>query len=105
MIYFYNLKNFTLKNIKLFCRLFIKAGKHDKKLIVENFKSIKRLNLELAPLTIFVGPNGSGKSSILEALALMSQSFDKLSILDGSKGPLIEIEDVEALFLKRNTRQ
>ena len=76
-----------------------------KKLIVENFKSIKRLNLELAPLTIFVGPNGSGKSSILEALALMSQSFDKLSILDGSKGPLIEIEDLEALFLKRNTRQ
>ena len=76
-----------------------------KKLIVENFKSIKRLNLELAPLTIFVGPNGSGKSSILEALALMSQSFDKLSIFDGKKGPLVNIEDNEALFLKGDTRQ
>ena len=76
-----------------------------KKLIVENFKSIKRLNLELAPLTILVGPNGSGKSSILEALALMSQSFDKLSILDGRKGPFIEIEDIEALFLKGDTSQ
>ena len=42
--------------------------------MIENFKCIKSLEVELAPLTIFVGPNGSGKSSILEALALMSQS-------------------------------
>ena len=76
-----------------------------KKLIVENFKSIKQLNLELAPLTIFVGPNGSGKSSILEAVALMSQSFGRSCFFDGRKGSLVEIEDVEALFVKGDTRQ
>ena len=44
-----------------------------KKVVIKNFKCIKELELELAPLTILVGPNSSGKSSILEALALMAQ--------------------------------
>ncbi|MRG93512.1 AAA family ATPase [Polyangium spumosum] len=37
---------------------------------VENFKSIKKLRLELSPLMVFVGPNGAGKTNILQALAL-----------------------------------
>jgi len=48
-----------------------------KKLVIKNFKCIKDLSIDLAPLTIFVGPNGSGKSSILEALAFMSQCSKK----------------------------
>jgi ABC-type cobalamin/Fe3+-siderophores transport system ATPase subunit len=48
-----------------------------RKLLIRNFKCIRELEIDLAPLTIFVGPNGSGKSSILEALALMSQSSSR----------------------------
>jgi predicted ATPase len=44
------------------------------KVKIENFKSIKRLALELAPLTIFVGPNASGKSNVLEAIAILAQT-------------------------------
>ncbi|WP_227699008.1 AAA family ATPase [Spirosoma radiotolerans] len=40
-----------------------------KRLVIENFKSIERIELiELSPFTVFVGPNGSGKSTIFEAL-------------------------------------
>jgi predicted ATPase len=44
------------------------------KIKIENFKSIKKLDLELAPLTIFVGPNASGKSNVLEAIAILAQT-------------------------------
>ena len=40
-----------------------------KRLVIENFKSIERIELvEPNPFTVFVGPNGSGKSNIFEAL-------------------------------------
>lgn len=38
------------------------------KLVVEGFRSIRDLTLELSPLTALVGPNGSGKSTVLAAL-------------------------------------
>ena len=39
------------------------------RLVIENFKSIERIELiEPNPFTVFVGPNGSGKSNIFEAL-------------------------------------
>ena len=41
------------------------------KLGVENFRSIKKQAVELAPITVFYGPNGSGKSSLLYSLILM----------------------------------
>ena len=72
---------------------------------IENFKSIRNLEIELAPLTIFVGPNGSGKSSILEAIALMRQcigdigEIDKYrSIVDSIKGELVDFEDKKHIF-------
>lgn len=35
------------------------------KLVIENFKSIKRLELDnIPPASIFIGPNGAGKSNI-----------------------------------------
>ncbi len=41
-------------------------------LALENFKSIRRLNLlEGRPLTLLVGPNNAGKSSLLQALLLL----------------------------------
>ena len=40
-----------------------------KRLVIENFKSIERIELiEPNSFTVFVGPNGSGKSNIFEAL-------------------------------------
>ena len=40
-----------------------------KRLVIENFKSIERIELvEPNPFSVFVGPNGSGKSNIFEAL-------------------------------------
>jgi predicted ATPase len=74
-----------------------------KKLIIENFKCIKKCELELAPLTIFVGPNGSGKSSILEALALLSQSSEK-NVEPRSnvaiEGELVKYDDVKSILHK-----
>jgi predicted ATPase len=74
-----------------------------KKLIIENFKCIKKCEIELAPLTIFVGPNGSGKSSILEALALLSQSSEK-NVEPRSKvaieGELVNYDDVKSILHK-----
>lgn len=41
-----------------------------RKLTIENFKSIERLELELGRVTVLIGANGSGKSNLLEAIAL-----------------------------------
>lgn len=46
-------------------------------LSLENFKSIKDEDFELANLTLFSGFNGMGKSSALQSLLLLRQSFDK----------------------------
>jgi predicted ATPase len=78
-----------------------------KKIIIRNFKSIKDLEIELAPLTIFVGPNGSGKSSILEALALMSQcskrnaSIISESAIKGGEDALVEYDEMRSILHKR----
>ncbi len=44
------------------------------KLTVENFKALRRVELELTPLTVLIGPNNSGKSSFLEAIYAISRS-------------------------------
>lgn len=47
-----------------------------KRLVIENFKSIERIELvEPNPFTVFVGPNGSGKSNIFEALEFVNRRF------------------------------
>jgi predicted ATPase len=48
---------------------------------VRNFKALRNVSVDLAPLTLVVGPNASGKSSILEGLYYLTQlgsqsSFD-----------------------------
>ena len=46
------------------------------KIVINNFKSIEDVKIDLAPVaTIFIGPNSSGKSSILQAIALMKNSL------------------------------
>jgi predicted ATPase len=44
------------------------------KLIIDNFKAIEHLELDLRPFQVFVGPNDSGKSTILQALDLLGRS-------------------------------
>lgn len=43
-----------------------------RKVLIENYKSIERLTLDLGRLNVFIGANGSGKSNILEAIAFVS---------------------------------
>jgi energy-coupling factor transporter ATP-binding protein EcfA2 len=40
---------------------------------VNNFKSLKAVDIEFKPVTIIIGPNGSGKSSILQSILLLKK--------------------------------
>ncbi|GGD36698.1 hypothetical protein GCM10011513_38090 [Franconibacter daqui] len=42
-----------------------------KSLYIENYRSLRRVALELEQLNIVFGPNGSGKSNIYKAIQLM----------------------------------
>ena len=58
-----------------------------KKIKIENFKGIKKLEMDLKPINILVGPNSGGKSSILHALVVLKQTLalpnqDRALILD-----------------------
>jgi predicted ATPase len=41
-------------------------------LAIDGYRSIRRLRLDLAPVTVVTGPNGSGKSSLYRALRLLA---------------------------------
>ncbi len=41
-----------------------------------NFKAFRNLDLGLGPLTLLSGVNAAGKSTVMQALALLRQSFD-----------------------------
>ncbi len=59
------------------------------RLIIENFKSIERIELiKPNPFTVFVGPNGSGKSNIFEGLDFnitSSYNLDAVRLYGGFK--------------------
>ena len=42
--------------------------------LIRNFRSIKELSLQLAPITILYGQNGAGKSSFLYALLTLKNA-------------------------------
>jgi predicted ATPase len=48
-----------------------------REVIIENFKSVRSLQVELGRINVFIGENGSGKSNILEAIAMASAAADK----------------------------
>jgi len=69
------------------------------RLIIENFKSIERIELiEPNPFTVFVGPNGSGKSNIFEALEFvnLNQKIKESSLVEDMYGG-------HNFFLNRNS--
>jgi hypothetical protein len=43
-----------------------------KKIIIESFKSLEKVEVELGLINVFVGANGSGKSNLLEAIGVLS---------------------------------
>ena len=54
------------------------------KLHVENFLSLKNVDIELGKVNVFIGPNASGKSNIARALQLIAKhARDGLPILEG----------------------
>ncbi|MEV6009162.1 DUF3696 domain-containing protein [Streptomyces sp. NPDC051976] len=46
------------------------------RLTLRNFKAFREASLPLGPLTLLTGLNSSGKSSVLQALALLRQSYE-----------------------------
>ena len=56
------------------------------RIVIENFKSLRRVDLALGRMNLFVGANGSGKSNLLDALRVLQgigNGFTISEILDG----------------------
>ncbi|PJB59287.1 MAG: hypothetical protein CO098_04195 [Bacteroidetes bacterium CG_4_9_14_3_um_filter_41_19] len=79
-----------------------------KKIIIENYKSINKVEIELGRINVFIGANGSGKSNILEAIAMVGASkgndLDNLGLM--SRGiriakPLLTLSS----FLGKQTKK
>lgn len=47
-----------------------------RRVVLNNYKSIKECSVELGPLTFLVGQNGAGKSNFLDALRLVTDSLN-----------------------------
>ena len=82
-----------------------------KKLIIENFRSIENLELDLTKFNTLIGPNSSGKSNILKALNLIiGESYPSVRsfgdhdfyLHDKSREILIEVQFDEPLLSKPN---
>lgn len=77
---------------------------------LEAFKAFDRLDLALGGLTLLSGLNSSGKSSVLQAFALLRQSFDA-GMLGGEvrnelllNGPLVELGTGRDLYCEYSRR-
>lgn len=47
------------------------------RIIIENFKSIRKLDLELKPINILIGANGAGKSNFIAFFKLTNQIYEQ----------------------------
>lgn len=70
-----------------------------KKLKIQNFRSIKEVEIDLGKLNAFIGPNNAGKSNILKAMDLVLgvtypsiNSFDEEDFYNYDKSQSINIE-------------
>jgi predicted ATPase len=46
------------------------------RVVIQNFRSIRDLEVELSPFSVLVGQNGAGKTNFVQALALLGQMID-----------------------------
>lgn len=69
------------------------------KLVLQNFKCFRKIEVNPRLITVFIGPNGTGKSSVLQGLALLRQSIggQKLA-LRGSLLNFIDARDTIPYF-------
>lgn len=58
-----------------------------RRLKVEGFKSLRSVDVELAPLTVVFGPNAAGKSNLLEAMLVLSRLMTERTIADAFLPP------------------
>ncbi len=70
-----------------------------KKIGAENYRSFQTLDVDLAPITLFVGPNNSGKSSVISIIRLLSQTLESHDpnvrlLLNGSLGDFGTYKDL-----------
>jgi len=69
------------------------------KIGAENYRSFQALDVDLAPITLFVGPNNSGKSSVISIVRLLSQTLESHDpnvrlLLNGSLGDFGTYKDL-----------
>ncbi|GHT93480.1 hypothetical protein FACS1894140_6550 [Spirochaetia bacterium] len=62
-----------------------------KKILVENFKSLKNINVSVKGLNVLTGINGMGKSSFIQALLLLMQSEKLESQIITLNGLMVQI--------------
>lgn len=60
-----------------------------KKLKIENFKSIKKIELEFNRFNVLCGENASGKTAIIHSILAVSQKYEKFS--SGIDGEILKI--------------
>ncbi|BES66096.1 hypothetical protein SANA_25350 [Gottschalkiaceae bacterium SANA] len=65
----------------------------------KNFKAFSELNIDLAPITLFLGPNNSGKSSILSGIRILNQTLNSTDpnvsmLLRGKNGDFGTYKDI-----------
>jgi predicted ATPase len=56
-----------------------------KRIKIEGYKSFRRLDLQLRPLTVIFGPNASGKSNFLDAIYLLSRAVTEKNLNESFK--------------------
>ena len=52
------------------------------RIVVNNCKSIERMDIQLGRLNVLIGANGSGKSNVLEAIGMVAARNGKIIELD-----------------------
>lgn len=65
---------------------------------LQNFKSLKKVQVDFGRITVLIGPNGTGKSSICQALMVLRQSIRSSELL--LSGPLISLGNFEDVLTK-----
>lgn len=74
------------------------------RVVIQNFQSIKKLDLELGKLTVLVGPSSSGKSAFLRAIkALASNVRGSSTITTGAKSLSISAHTEDKIITFQKT--